>query len=206
MIRLGLISIQGDLEEHDRAMARAADQLGIELELIWIKRAGLIQSCNGLIIPGGESTLIGKYIQKLGLAQEIIQAARAGIPIMGTCAGMILMASQLENAKPGQFILELMDIKVRRNAFGRQRESFEAPLQIPILGEQPFNGIFIRAPAIVAHGAQVEPLARSGDYVVAAQQGKLLALSFHPELGDDPRFHHYFLRLCSQPRGSQEQL
>jgi 5'-phosphate synthase pdxT subunit len=150
----------------------------------------------GLIIPGGESTTISQLMVDYNLMREIISMAGGGLPVFGTCAGMILMARQISGNSAKS--LGLMDITVTRNAFGRQANSFETELKIPVLGKKAFPGIFIRAPKIENCADNVEVLARLNDgTIVAARQGKLLATAFHPELTEDLRFHRYFLDIIT---------
>ncbi|MDI6902636.1 MAG: pyridoxal 5'-phosphate synthase glutaminase subunit PdxT [Methanocellales archaeon] len=193
MIRIGVIALQGNIEEHVQAAERALAERGGG-EVIQIKHSGIIPGCDAIIIPGGESTTVGRLMEREGITPEI-KAAAKHTPILGTCAGLILLAKhgdeQIERTK--QPLLKLMDIHVKRNAFGRQRESFEALLDIPVLGGEPFPAVFIRAPAITHAEKDVQILASLGEYIVAARQKNLLALAFHPELTDDMRFHHYFL-------------
>jgi 5'-phosphate synthase pdxT subunit len=151
---------------------------------------------DGLIIPGGESTTISRMMNAYDLMQEIASLARDGMPLFGTCAGMILMAKQISGNSTAS--LGLMDIRVKRNAFGRQVDSFETELAIPALGKAPFPAVFIRAPIIESYAKDVEVLASLKDNtVVAVKQGKLLATAFHPELTDDLRFHQYFLDIAA---------
>ncbi len=154
---------------------------------------------DGLIIPGGESTTISRLMNAYDLMNEIASLARDGLPLFGTCAGMILMAKHISgNGAPS---LGLMDIRVKRNAFGRQVDSFETELAIPALGKTPFPAVFIRAPVIEQCDDGVEVLARLDDgTIVAARQGKMLVTAFHPELTDDLRFHKYFLDIVSGKR------
>lgn len=155
-----------------------------------------LMGLDGLIIPGGESTSIGRLVLAYDLVGGIKDLARDGLPVFGTCAGMILLAKKNSDAYPEP--LELMDITVRRNAFGRQKESFETELLIPVLGEKPFPGVFIRAPLIEQVDDGVEILARLADgALVAARQNNLLVSAFHPELTDDLRFHQYFLDIVA---------
>ena len=190
-MRIGVIAIQGNVEEHVVSMERA---LGGKGEVVKIKHAGIVPTCDALVIPGGESTTLCRLAWREGIAQEIIERAQQGAPIWGTCAGLILLASQgdEEVAKTKQQLLCLMDVTVNRNAFGRQVDSFEAPLKIKGF-DQPFNAVFIRAPAIVSAGKAVEVLAMCDNFIVAARQNNLLVSAFHPELTDDLRFHLYFL-------------
>lgn len=158
-----------------------------------------LEGLDGLIIPGGESTSISRLMLDYNLMGEIKNQVKRGLPVFGTCAGMILMAKKNLDAYPEP--LGLMDITVRRNAFGRQRESFETELLIPVLGEKPFPGVFIRAPVIERVDGEAEILAKLADgTLVAARQGKLLASAFHPELTDDLRFHQYFLDIVAGHR------
>jgi 5'-phosphate synthase pdxT subunit len=146
------------------------------------------------VIPGGESTTLCRLLAREGIAEEINEAAAKGVPILGTCAGLIVIAKEGDRQveKTGQELLGIMDTRVNRNAFGRQRDSFEAELEVFIL-DSPFTGVFIRAPGIVSCGPGVKVLSRLEGMIVAAEQGNVLALAFHPELTDDLRIHQYFL-------------
>ncbi|HMK46489.1 MAG TPA: pyridoxal 5'-phosphate synthase glutaminase subunit PdxT [Methanocella sp.] len=190
-IRIGVIAIQGNVEEHIESMRQALGKRG---EVIKIKHAGIVPLCDAIVIPGGESTTLCRLAWREGIAQEIITKAKAGMPVWGTCAGLILLASRGDDEveKTKQQLLSLMDVTVNRNAFGRQIDSFEASLTIKGF-DGPFHAIFIRAPAIVSAGRDVEVLAKYDDFIVAARQRNLLASAFHPELTDDLRFHRYFL-------------
>ncbi len=189
-MKTGVLASQGAFAEHITVLKK----LGVEAIPVRLPRqlAGL----DGLIIPGGESTTISKLMKDYNLVSGIKQLAAEGRPIFGTCAGMILLAKEI----PGSTLepLGLMDISVRRNAFGRQNESFETDLYIPILGKQPFHGIFIRAPLIESVNGTTEVLARlDNGTAVAARQGNYLVTAFHPELTNDLRFHRYFLDMIS---------
>jgi 5'-phosphate synthase pdxT subunit len=187
MLTIGVIAIQGAVSEHIAALEKASR--GLNCEIVRIKKSGIIQNCDGLVIPGGESTTISRLLRFEGLDKEIYKNQH--IPMMGTCAGLIILSSYQDKDVQG---LGLMDMQVKRNAFGRQAESFELPLEVKVF-DSPFNAIFIRAPAIEQVGNGVDVLARFKEYGVVAQQGNKLALSFHPELSDDLRFHKYFLQL-----------
>jgi 5'-phosphate synthase pdxT subunit len=193
MLKIGVIAIQGNVQEHVEATERALAGRGT---VVKIKHAGIVPTCDGIIIPGGESTTLCRLSWSEGIAQEIIDLANAGKPVMGTCAGLIMLASKGDDevAKTKQRLLGLMDTEVDRNAFGRQVNSFEAPLAIEGF-DRPFNAVFIRAPAIVGAGKGVKVLAKIDGRIVAAQQRNLLALAFHPELTDDLRLHRYFLEM-----------
>jgi len=194
-MRVGVLALQGAFVEHIEILRR----LGVEA--VEVRLPQEFDGLDGLIIPGGESTTMGKLAVTYGLLDPIRRMAREGKPIWGTCAGMILLAKDVGRRQP---LLGLMDIVVRRNAFGRQVDSFETDLAIPALDAvsapsergKPFHAVFIRAPLIESVGKGVEVLARLEDgAIVAAREGKLLATAFHPELTEDTRFHRYFLNL-----------
>ena len=189
-MKIGVLASQGAFIEHIEKLR----QLGVEAMPVRLPEE--IEGLDGLIIPGGESTSIGRLMRDYKLTQAIRDRVKNGMSVFGTCAGMILMARKSDDAyleSPG-----LMGITVRRNAFGRQRESFETELNVPVLGEKPFPGVFIRAPLIEQVNGTVEVLARLADStIVAVRDGKMLALAFHPELTDDTRFHQYFLDIVS---------
>ncbi len=194
-MRVAVVGVQGDVEEHVLMTKKALKKLGIGGEVVATRRAGIVLKSDAVIIPGGESTTISKLIFLDGIADEIIELAESGKPVMGTCAGLILLSKygdeQVE--KTGTKLLGLMDIWVKRNAFGRQRESFQVKLDVKHVGS--FDAVFIRAPAIKKVGENVEVLATLQDYVVAAKQNNVLGLAFHPELTNDTRIHEYFLKL-----------
>lgn len=190
MHRIGVLALQGDVSEHVLALKRALQKAA---EIVEVRKSGQIEECQALVLPGGESTAISRQLENSGLTKELKAAALSGKPILATCAGLVLVSREVEGegrVRP----LGLMDIEIIRNAFGPQRESFEADLQIEGL-ERPYRAVFIRAPAISRVGGDVEVLARVGEAVVAARQENLLALAFHPELTEDPRVHQIFLKM-----------
>lgn len=191
-IVVGVLALQGAFTEH-AAMLRQ-----VNVEPRFVRRPGELEELDGLILPGGESTAIGRLLNRYGFIQPLVRMARRGVPIFGTCAGLILLARELSSpANPLDEIghIGVMDIVVRRNAFGRQLDSFETDLVIPAIGEEPFRAVFIRAPLIVKVGKTVKILSElSGSGGVAAEQGNLLVTAFHPELTSDPRVHRYFLK------------
>lgn len=190
-MRIGVLASQGAFTEHIAAL----NQLGVETLPIRLPRE--LDGLDGLIIPGGESTSISRLMLDYNLISEIRNLATNGLPVFGTCAGMILLANDISDPDAIEPV-GVMQIKVKRNAFGRQRESFEAELSIPVLGEKPFPGVFIRAPSIEQVNGEAEILARLADGSgVAARQGKTLASAFHPELTSDLRFHQYFLDIVA---------
>ncbi len=189
-MKIGVLAAQGAFVEHIAILR----QLGIETLPVRLPQD--LDGLDGLIIPGGESTSISKLMLDYHLVDEIKKLGKNGLPIFGTCAGMILLANEV----PGSTVkpLGLMKIRVKRNAFGRQNESFETELSIPVLGEKSFPGVFIRAPIIEQSNSDVEILVKLADGTsVAARQEKLLVSAFHPELTDDLRFHQYFLDIVS---------
>ena len=189
-MKIRVLALQGGFIEHIHMLHK----LGVEA--IPVYNPGELESTDGLIIPGGESTTILKLLHDFGIYQPLKEKAEKGLPLMGTCAGMVLLASRVTN--PDMTTLGLMDITVRRNAFGRQVDSFQAAIDLPVLGEQPFPAIFIRAPFIESSGDGVEILGKLTDgTAVAVRQGRFLASAFHPELSGDTRLHRYFLDMVA---------
>jgi len=189
-MRIGVLASQGAFAEHIVMLHQ------LEVEVLPVRLPEELEGLDGLVVPGGESTSISKLMLDYNIMSEIRNLAKDGLPIFGTCAGMILLANEISDSDVEP--LRVMDITVRRNAFGRQRDSFETELSIPVLGEKPFLGIFIRAPVIVRANSEVKILARLANSTsVAARQGRLLASAFHPELTDDLRFHQYFLDIVA---------
>lgn len=195
-VRIAVIAIQGNVEEHISAAEKALKEMELKGEVIPVRHSGTIPTCDAIILPGGESTTLGRLMAREGIDVEIKETAAAGKPIMGTCAGLVLLAKDggEQVLRTGQKLLGLMDISVDRNAFGGQRESFEIPLDVSML-DSPYNVVFIRAPVITRVGPDVEVLASFNDKIVAARQGNILGLAFHPELTDDLRIHCYFLKM-----------
>ncbi len=185
---VGVLALQGDFEAHRATLAR----LGAPALLV--RSPQELEQASALILPGGESTTIGKLLERFGLMEPIRRRAEQGMPIWGTCAGLILMAREIEQSDQPR--LGLMDIAAARNAFGRQVDSFEAEICVPALGETPVRGVFIRAPYVSRLWGSAEQLAAFQGRVVAVRQGNLLATSFHPELTDDTRFHQLLLDLA----------
>lgn len=186
MMRVGVLAIQGDVREHRRMLER----LGVAAPEV--RTPADLEQADGLVIPGGESTTIGLLMDEAGLIAVLRERIAAGFPVYGTCAGLILLARDVEGPEPRR--IGLMDITAARNAFGRQVASFEALLAIPSLGSDPFPAVFIRAPRVTRVGPGVTPLAYWQGEVVMAEQGSMLVSSFHPELTEDDRVHAYFLR------------
>ncbi|GER87665.1 pyridoxal 5'-phosphate synthase subunit PdxT [Dictyobacter vulcani] len=189
-LRIGVLALQGDFEAHIRMLKG----LGVDAKAVRLPEH--LDEIDGIILPGGESTTIGKLMIVYGLHEILQKKIAAGVPVWGTCAGLILLARETDNALAGQPLLASMDIRVRRNAFGSQRESFETDLSVPALGEAPFHTFFIRGPLVEQAGPEVEVLATLDDgTIVAVREGTLLGTAFHPEVSGDTRFHQYFLRI-----------
>ena len=194
-LKIGVLALQGAFIEHIGMLQR----LGVEA--IEVRKAEQLAELDGLIIPGGESTTMGLVAERWGLVEPLRAWVEAGKPVWGTCAGMILLAERAVGQKQGgQPLLGGLDVTVNRNYFGRQVDSFETDLHVPLWGDAPFHAIFIRAPAIVEIGVTVEPLARvttpTGETVIAAaRQQNLLATAFHPELTTDTRWHALFVEM-----------
>jgi pyridoxal 5'-phosphate synthase pdxT subunit len=189
--RIGVLALQGAVREHvDAIRAVGADPVEVRLPRDLV-------DLDALILPGGESTTIRRLIDAYGLREPIAALARAGAPMLGTCAGMILLANRIADGDPPVF--GLLDLEVRRNGYGRQLDSFEADLDAPSLGEEPLHGVFIRAPMVLDVGPAAQVLARDPDgHPVAVRQGRVLATAFHPELTADRRLHRLLLELVGE--------
>jgi pyridoxal 5'-phosphate synthase pdxT subunit len=182
---VGVLALQGDVREHLAALA------SLDVQALAVRRPGELDACDGLVIPGGESTTMAKLARIFDLLDPLRKRVRAGMPVFGTCAGMILLADRVLDGTADQETVGGLDITVRRNAFGRQVDSFEGPLDVAGL-DAPVHGVFIRAPWVEQVGPGVEVLATAHDHPVAVRQGPLLATSFHPEVGADLRVHRMF--------------
>jgi 5'-phosphate synthase pdxT subunit len=186
--RVGVLALQGDVREH-LAVLR-----GLGADAVAVRRPAELETVGGIVIPGGESSVIDKLSRLFGLAEPLKRRIAAGMPVYGTCAGLILLADTVLDAIAGQQSLGGLDVAVRRNAFGNQNDSFETDLDIPQLGEPAVHAVFIRAPVVEAVGQRATVLAALPDgRVVAVEQGNLLGTSFHPEMTGEHRFHARFL-------------
>ena len=193
IVKIGVLALQGDFDLHLKALARCG------VEAVEVRKPGQLAQVDGLIMPGGESTTLLKLMEEWGFVPALEQFHAEGRPIFGTCAGLILLARDVEG--PKQFSLGFIDVGVERNAYGRQRESFEAHGTATLEGRaQPVEMVFIRAPRIRRVGAGVETLARHGDEPVMARQGSILVATFHPELTHDPTVHEYFCDMVKKAR------
>jgi 5'-phosphate synthase pdxT subunit len=193
--KIGVLALQGDVREHALAVA----ELGAHP--VEVRAAGDLAGVDGLILPGGESTAISLLLVSSGLREPIAERLAAGMPALGTCAGMILLATDVLDGRPDQQTFGVIDIAVRRNAFGRQVDSFETDLDVPRLGGEPLHAVFIRAPVVERAGREVEVLAavqcsEGPPRPVACQAGPILVTSFHPELSGELRLHDLFLKGC----------
>jgi len=188
-MKVGVIGVQGAVSEHLEMLKRCG------AESVWVRKPAELETVNALIIPGGESTAISRLMNESGLFERVKMLGEEGMPIFGTCAGLVLLAKEgCEQVNmTGQPLLGLMDMKVVRNAFGSQRESFEAKVDVEGIGK--FQGIFIRAPTVESVWGDCKPLAKYEGKIVAAEQENLLATSFHPELTGDKRIHELFLEM-----------
>jgi 5'-phosphate synthase pdxT subunit len=184
-----VLALQGDFREHISVLN------GLGADAVPVRRASELESVAGLVIPGGESSVMDKLARTFGLAQPLKDAIAGGLPVYGTCAGLIMLADTILDAIRGQETIGGLDVVVRRNAFGSQLDSFETDLDIPAVGDEPMHAVFIRAPIVQSVGPAATPLASLADgRVVAVEQGNLIGTSFHPEMTGDTRFHEYFLR------------
>ena len=194
-LRIGVVGFQGAVSEHIYSMRKTLKDEKIPGEVFAVKQIRDLENINALILPGGESTTISKFLHRSELYKEISSIVKKEkIPIMGTCAGCVLLAKKISDPVEEVKTLKFMDMKVKRNAFGRQRESFEKDIYITDF-TKPFHAVFIRAPVIEKTWDGCKPIAKLDNKIVMAQQGNILALSFHPELTEDLRIHKYFLKL-----------
>jgi len=200
-IKIGILSVQGDVAENKISTETALRELGEQGTVSQVKTPEQISDLDGLIIPGGESTMIGQLSLVNGSLKKIKEKIESGMPVLGICAGLILLSKNVKDRVVGQTdqpLLDLLDVQVERNAFGRQRDSFEAEISMESAGIQKFNGVFIRAPSIIDVGKDVEVLSKFNEKIVAVKQGKILATAFHPELTEDESLHKYFIKMIKE--------
>ena len=199
-MKIGVLNIQGAVSEHFSMINKTFRELEIRGKIILVKNKEDVKQIDGLILPGGESTTISRLILKTGIHDMILKRVEnKDLPIMGTCAGSILLAKKIKNQQKKNIkTLEIMDMEIERNAFGRQKESFETDIKIKGL-DAPFHAVFIRAPIIRKTWGSCKPLSNlNKETIIAAQQDNLIALTFHPELTDDTRIHKYFLKIIKE--------
>lgn len=190
-MRIGVLALQGAFREHLATLA------SIGVEGVAVRLPADLEGVAGLILPGGESTTMRRLIERWQLREPLLAVARSGAPVFGTCAGMIVLAREIAGGEPP--ILPILDITVERNAFGRQLDSFEADLAVPVLGDQPVHGVFIRAPIVDRTGPDVDVLARLDDgRIVAVRERNVIATAFHPELAGETRFHRLVATMAAE--------
>ena len=200
-LNIGVLAVQGDVAENIMATKMAMEELGIEGIVNEIKNPEQISDLDGLIIPGGESTVIGTLSLVNGSLKKIKEKIASGMPVFGICAGLILLSKKVKDRIVGEMdqpLLDFLDVKIERNAFGRQRDSFESEISMEKIGVPKFPGVFIRAPSIIETGRNVEIISKFNEKIVAVKQGKILGTSFHPELTDDLSLHKYFVNLVKE--------
>lgn len=200
-LNIGVLAIQGDVAENIMATKMAMDELGIEGIVNEIKNPEQIADLDGLIIPGGESTVIGTLSLVNGSLKKIKEKIASGMPVFGICAGLILLSKKVKDRVLGEMdqpLLDFLDVKIERNSFGRQRDSFESEISMEKIGIPKFHGVFIRAPSIIETGRNIEVISKFNEKIIAVKQGKILGTSFHPELTDDLSLHKYFVNLVKE--------
>ena len=197
-IKVGVLSLQGDVAENIASTKTALSELDKTGTVIEVKTPEQISELDGLIIPGGESTMIGQLSLINGSLKKIKEKIEAGMPVLGICAGLILLSKKAKDRVVGdtdQPLLDLLDVQVERNSFGRQRDSFEGEISMDSLNIPKFNGVFIRAPSISEVGENAEVISKFNEKIVAVKQGNMLATAFHPELTKDVSLHKYFVNM-----------
>ncbi|MDH2908199.1 MAG: pyridoxal 5'-phosphate synthase glutaminase subunit PdxT [Candidatus Nitrosotalea sp.] len=200
-INVGILAVQGDVEENILATKMAIEELGMEGIVTEVKTPEQISDLDGLIIPGGESTVIGTLSLVNGSLKKIKEKIASGMPVFGICAGMIILSKKAKDRVVGEMdqpLLDFLDIKIERNAFGRQKDSFESEISIDKIGVSKFPGVFIRAPSIIEIGKDVEILSKFNEKIIAVKQGNVIGTAFHPELTGDISLHKYFVSLIKK--------
>jgi len=200
-LNIGVLAIQGDVVENIMATKMAMDELGIEGIVNEIKNPEQIADLDGLIIPGGESTVIGTLSLVNGSLKKIKEKIASGMPVFGICAGLILLSKKTKDRVLGEMdqpLLDFLDVKIERNSFGRQRDSFESEISMEKIGIPKFHGVFIRAPSIIETGRNIEVISKFNEKIIAVKQGNIIGTSFHPELTDDLSLHKYFVNLVKE--------
>ena len=200
-LNIGILSLQGDVAENGYSTKEALKELGVNGVISLVKTPEQISKLDGLIIPGGESTMMGQLSLVNGSLKLLKEKIESGMPVFGICAGLIFLSKKTKDRIVGvthQPLLDMLDVNVERNSFGRQRESFEAEISLEPVDISKFNGVFIRAPSITDVGKNVEIISKFNEKIVAVKQGNILATSFHPELTTDISMHKYFVKLVQQ--------
>ena len=199
-ITVGVLSIQGDVQENILSSKSALAELGLNGNVVDVRIPEEISQLDGLIIPGGESTTIGQLSLVNGSLKIIKEKIQGGMPVLGICAGMIMLSNTANDrivGKTNQPLLDVLDIKLERNSFGRQKQSFESDISLDSINIPKFNGVFIRAPSVSDVGSDVEVLSRFNERIVAVKKGNVIGTAFHPELADDTALHKYFINLIN---------
>ncbi len=202
-LTVGVLSIQGDVQENLVSTKAAIDELGIDGKVIAVRTPDEISQLDGLIIPGGESTTIGQLSLVNGSLKILKEKIQSGMPVLGICAGMIMLSNTANDrvvGKTDQPLLDIFDIKLERNSFGRQKQSFESDISLDSIDIPKFNGVFIRAPSVSDVGSDVEILSKFNDRIVAIKKGNVIGISFHPELTEDTSVHKYFINLVNDSK------
>ena len=200
-VTIGILSIQGDVKENHLAIQTALDELKIDGKIIDVKTPDDISSLDGIVIPGGESTTIGQLSLVNGSLKVLKEKIENGMPVLGICAGLIMLSKTADDrivGKTDQPLLDILDVKLERNSFGRQHESFEADISMDSINISKFNGVFIRAPSVSEVGSGVEVLSKFNEKIVAVKKGNIIGTSFHPELTQDSSLHKHFLTLINK--------
>lgn len=199
-ITVGVLSIQGDVQENMLSAKFAIDELGLDGNVVDVRTPEEISQLDGLIIPGGESTTIGQLSLVNGSLKALKEKIQSGMPVLGICAGMIMLSNTANDkiiGKTDQPLLDILDIKLERNSFGRQKESFESDISMDSINIPKFNGVFIRAPSVSDVGSDVEVLSKFNERIVAVKKGNVIGTAFHPELTEDTALHKYFINLVN---------
>jgi 5'-phosphate synthase pdxT subunit len=202
-LNVGILSIQGDVQENFLSTKAAFDELGIDGNITRVKTPDEISQLDGLIIPGGESTTIGQLSLVNGALKVLKEKIENGMPVLGICAGMIMLSKTVDDrvvGKTDQALLDILDIKLQRNSFGRQQDSFESDISMDSIGIPKFNGIFIRAPSVSDVGSDVEILSKFNEQIIAVKKGNVIGTAFHPELTTDISLHKYFVNLVNSSK------
>ncbi len=200
-INIGVLAVQGDVTENMLATKMAIEELGLEGIVTEVKTPEQISDLDGLVIPGGESTVIGTLSLVNGALKKIKEKIASGMPVFGICAGMILLSKKAKDRVVGEMdqpLLDFLDVKIERNTFGRQKDSFESEISLDKIGITKFPGVFIRAPSIIEAGKDVEILSKFNEKIIAVKQGKIIGTAFHPELTGDISLHKYFVSLIKK--------
>ena len=202
-LNVGILSIQGDVQENLLSTKAAFDELGINGNITQVKTPNEISQLDGLIIPGGESTTIGQLSLVNGSLKVLKEKIENGMPVLGICAGMIMLSKTADDrvvGKTDQALLNILDIKLQRNSFGRQQDSFESNISMDSIGIPKFNGIFIRAPSVSDVGSDIEILSKFNEQIIAVKKGNVIGTAFHPELTTDISLHKYFVNLVNSSK------